>query len=239
MDDDDDFAMDAEGDETSAGWCFGVSSMCAVLGSTGSLLLDSGSDEHLCSAKFADLIPTDPDRSLLKLKDVQQNDPTHTGQKTVPLLVGPSGGKQSMEATAKFRVAEVRNNMLSLGKLVRKGFHFILGPCGCSDGTWKRKPKRIVVQTPKSEEELRARYDVLGNAWEFVALRNPARRILRELSFATWERHVQWLLSDKVARHTVSMGAHTSLTPPFDFVIQFEEDVRRRAAKAISEENAT
>ena len=41
MDDDDDFAMDAEGDETSIGWCFGVSSMCAVLGSTGSLLLDS------------------------------------------------------------------------------------------------------------------------------------------------------------------------------------------------------
>ena len=41
MDDDDDFAMDAEGDETSTGWCFGVSSMCAVLGSTGSLLLDS------------------------------------------------------------------------------------------------------------------------------------------------------------------------------------------------------
>ena len=33
--DDVDFALDAEGDETSAGWCFGVSSMCAVLGSTG------------------------------------------------------------------------------------------------------------------------------------------------------------------------------------------------------------
>ena len=97
--------------------------MCAVLGSTGSLLLDSGSDEHLCSPKFADLIPTDPDTSLLKLKDVQQNDLTISGHKTVPLL---------MEATATFRVAEVRDNILSLGKLVRKGFHFTLGPCGCS-----------------------------------------------------------------------------------------------------------
>ena len=37
-----------------------------------------------------------------------------------------------MEATATFRVAEVRDNILSLGKLVRKGFSFTLGPRGCS-----------------------------------------------------------------------------------------------------------
>ena len=90
--DNDDFVLEGEGDEASGGWSFGFSSMCAVLESTGSLLLDSGSDEHLCSPKFADLIPTDPDRSLLKLKDVQQNDLTISGPKTVPLLVGPSSG---------------------------------------------------------------------------------------------------------------------------------------------------
>ena len=45
----DESVMDIEGDEASTGWCFGVSSMCAVLGSTGSLLLDSGSEEHLCT----------------------------------------------------------------------------------------------------------------------------------------------------------------------------------------------
>ena len=37
-----------------------------------------------------------------------------------------------MEATATFRVAEVRDIILSLGKLVRKGFSFTLGPRGCS-----------------------------------------------------------------------------------------------------------
>ena len=37
-----------------------------------------------------------------------------------------------MEATATFRVAEVRDNILSLGQLVRKGFSFTLGPRGCS-----------------------------------------------------------------------------------------------------------
>ena len=86
------------------------------MGSTVSLLLDSGSDEHLCSPKFADLILTGPDRSPLKLKNVQQNDLMISGQKTVPMLVGPTGGKQAMEATATFRVADVRDNILSLGK---------------------------------------------------------------------------------------------------------------------------
>ena len=77
------------------------------------------------------LFPTGPDRSSLKLKDVQQNDLAISGQKTVPMLVGPTGGKHAMEATATFRVAEVRDNILWLGKVVRKGFSFNLGPGGC------------------------------------------------------------------------------------------------------------
>ena len=63
---------------------------------------------------------------------MQQNDLTISNQNTVPLLVCLSDGKQAMEATATFRVAEVRDNILSLRKLVRKGFHFTLGPHGCS-----------------------------------------------------------------------------------------------------------
>ena len=51
----------------------------------------------------------------LKLKDVQQNDLAISGQKTVPTFVGPTGGKHAMETTATFRVAEVRDNILSLG----------------------------------------------------------------------------------------------------------------------------
>ena len=117
----DDAVMETDDEGTSQGWCFAVTSPCAAVGSTGSFLLDSGSDEHLCTPKFADLIPT----STLKLKDVQKNDLAITGQKTVSMLVGPTDGKQAMEATATFR-------MLSMGKLVRKGFSFTLGPHGCS-----------------------------------------------------------------------------------------------------------
>ena len=108
--------------------------MCAVVGSTSSLLLDSGSDEHLCTPKFAVLIPTSRDRSPLKLKDVQQNDLVISGQKTVPMLVGPTGGKHAMEATATFRVAEVCVNILSLGKTGSKGFQLQFGSWWLLDG---------------------------------------------------------------------------------------------------------
>ena len=60
------------------------------------------------------------------------NDLVISGQKTVPMLVGSTGGKRAMEATATFRVAEVRDNILSFGKLIRKGFSFNMGPGGCS-----------------------------------------------------------------------------------------------------------
>ena len=98
-----DVVMRTGDDETSTCWCF-------------AFLLESGSDEHLCTPKFADLISTSRDRSPLKLKDVQKNVLVMSGQKTVPMLVGPTGGKHAMEATATFRVAEVRDNILSLGK---------------------------------------------------------------------------------------------------------------------------
>ena len=120
--------MEIDDEGESLGWCFGVTSLCAAVGSTGSLLLD----EHLCTPKFADLIPATPDRSPLKLKDVQQNELAITGQKIVPMMVRPTFGKQSLEATATFRVAEELDNILSLGKLIRKGFNFVLGPRGCS-----------------------------------------------------------------------------------------------------------
>ena len=99
----DDVVMTTGDDETSTGWCFALTSVCAVVGSTDSLLLDSGSDEHLCTPKFAELIPTSRDHS--PVTDVHQNDLVISGQKTVPMLVGPTGGKHAME---------VRDNILSL-----------------------------------------------------------------------------------------------------------------------------
>ena len=127
----DDVVMRTGDDETSTGW-FALTSTCAVVGSTGSLLLESGSDEHLYTPKFAGLIPTGPHRSLLKLKDVQQNDLAISGQRTVPMLVGPTSGKHALEATATCRVPEVRGSTLSLGKLVRNSFSFTLSSRGCS-----------------------------------------------------------------------------------------------------------
>ena len=91
---------------------------------------------NICAhrTKFADLIPTGPDRSLLKHKDVQQNDLAISGQKTVPTMVGPTGGKQAMEATATFRVTEVRNNLVA-GETGAKGLSLHLGSSRLLNGT--------------------------------------------------------------------------------------------------------
>ena len=78
---------------------------------------------------YSEVCRLDPDKPR---PQPLQNDLAITCQKTVPMLVGPTGGKLAMEATATFRVAEVRDNILSLGKLVRKSFNFSLGPRGRS-----------------------------------------------------------------------------------------------------------
>ena len=86
------------------------------------------------------------------------------------------------------------------------------------DGPWRRKPRRIAVQTPKSETELRA------NAWEFVRIKKTHQEgVLRDLKPATWEK---WSLSDKVARHSVTMGQQTT-----EFLIRHEWQVRRRVGQ--------
>ena len=48
-----------------------------------------------------------------------------------------------MEATATFRVAEVRDNILSLGKLVRNVFSFNLSPGACSMEEDGRKVQHV------------------------------------------------------------------------------------------------
>ena len=133
----DDVVMRAGDDEASTGWCFAVTSLCAVVGST-ALLLDSGSDEHLCTPKFADLIPTGPGRSP-SCSRMCNRMIWISGQKTVSMLVGPTGGKHAMEATTTFRVAEVRDNIMSLGKPGSKGFQLQFGSLWLLDGKGRQE----------------------------------------------------------------------------------------------------
>ena len=69
----DEDVMGTEDDKTSTVWCFGVTSLCAAVGS-------EGCDEHLCTPKFADLISTSPDRSPTKRPgDLRSENCTHVG----------------------------------------------------------------------------------------------------------------------------------------------------------------
>ena len=70
-----------------------------------------------------------------------------------------------MEATATFRVGEVRDNILSLVKLVRKGFHFTLGPRGCSmekDGTLRPERNSLRVEAHVLQRASRPGYVAAG-----------------------------------------------------------------------------
>ena len=98
---------------------------------------------------------------------MQQNDLVISGQKTVPMLVGPTGGKHAMEATATFRVAEMRDNILSLRKLARKGFQLHFGSLWLLDG--KRRQKGAAFPGTKLEAHVLERasrpgYVAAGNS---------------------------------------------------------------------------
>ena len=96
----------------------------------GSVLIDSGSDEHVCRKEFAPAYETQPDPHLVTLRDVQKGVLQQYGVRDVSLQIGPSGITAAQYA---FTEADVNDDVLSVGILLRKGFEFDLSMGrGCS-----------------------------------------------------------------------------------------------------------
>ena len=102
-------------DVDSSSWCFAARQ--PPRGPAGTLLVDSGADDHICHCVFAKESPSMKSTKLM-LRDVQGNAPSHHGRRHVNLTVGT----QEQRATIDFQVADVCDNILSLGKLLRNGF---------------------------------------------------------------------------------------------------------------------
>ena len=83
----------------------------------GSALIDSGSDEHVCRREFAPACETQPDPHPVTLRDVQKGALQQYGVRDVSLQIGPS---------RTFKVADVNDDVLCLGRLLRRGFEFDL-----------------------------------------------------------------------------------------------------------------
>ena len=96
----------------------------------GSVLIDSGSDEHVCRKEFEPAYETQPDLHPVTLRDVQRGVLQQYGVRDVTLQIGPSG---ITAAQCAFKVADVTDDVLSLGRLLRRGDEFDLSlGRGCS-----------------------------------------------------------------------------------------------------------
>ena len=103
----------------SSSWCFAA--MNTPRGLAGTLLFDSGADDHIFHPGLVKESPLK--RSVrLTLRDVQGNKLPHHGTRHVILRVGTQGQRANID----FQIADKPDNVLSLGKLLRNGFVFIL-----------------------------------------------------------------------------------------------------------------
>ena len=92
------------------------------------ILVDSGSDEHVCSYSFAPLAKTRETTNRCTMRDAQGNQITHEHQRDVKVRMQTSEGLTT--ALTTFEVADVKGAILSVGKLVQRGFQVTLAPGG-------------------------------------------------------------------------------------------------------------
>ena len=111
---------DSDGaDLDSSSWCFAA--LNNPRGPAGTLLVNSGSDDHICQPDFSKEFPLKKSAGVA-LRDVQGNPLSHHGTRHVNLSVGTRGQRANID----FQVAHISDNILSLGKLLRNEFVFSL-----------------------------------------------------------------------------------------------------------------
>ncbi|CAK0893566.1 unnamed protein product, partial [Prorocentrum cordatum] len=120
------------------GWVFAVSATTdgKVAQVGGSILIDSGSDDHLCRHKFVPEAPVNSAADAPRLFDVQQKPLPAAGLRGVEMTM-----QEGIKATADFLVADVNDDLLSMGKLLRQGFKFNIS---LEDGLYMAKGHRSV-----------------------------------------------------------------------------------------------
>ena len=94
-------------DLDTSSWCFAA--LSTPRGPTGTLLVDSGTDDHICHPDFAKEFPLKKSAGLT-VRDVQGNPLPHHGTRHVNLSVG----KRGQRANIDFQIAGVMSdNILS------------------------------------------------------------------------------------------------------------------------------
>ena len=104
-------------DMDSSSWCFAA--LNNPRGPAGTLLVDSGADDHICHPDFAKEFPLKKSAGVT-LRDVQGNPLSHYGTRHFNLSVGTRRQRTNID----FQIADISDNIISLEKLLRNGFVF-------------------------------------------------------------------------------------------------------------------
>ena len=93
---------------------------------------------------------------------------------------------------------------------------------------------------PKSTEEYRAIYTIMGHHWGLVRLKHSNRPYLQGLDTAFWSQHVEHMLGEEVRGLSVrnSSGAIAASTSWHTFIV-YDQELRNRAFKLVNENGRT
>lgn len=82
------------------------------------------------------------------------------------------------------------------------------------DGTLRQHKIAVESALPATPEHLRAKVRLMCYAWEFMRLRFPDKPLFQGLSFAVWDRYIEFLLGEEVYEACVRDAAGGTVFRP-------------------------
>ncbi len=102
------------------------------------------------------------------------------------------------------------------------------------------KRSKLRGQLPKTTEEYRTIYTIMGHHWSLVRLRHGSRPFLQGLDAAFWGQHVEHMLGEDVRGLCAKSPSGVTLAAiSWHTFIVYDQELRNHAFKLVNEEGAT
>ena len=86
---------------------------------------------------------------------------------------------------------------------------------------------------PRTTEELRLRHRIIGHAWLFLKMKHTNRQWLSDLDIRTFPIFSDYLLGRHVYGCVISSTSGRTHHPPWQLILAYELEVRRRACEMV------
>ena len=102
------------------------------------------------------------------------------------------------------------------------------------------KRSKLKGQLPKTTEEYRTVYTIMGHHWALMRLRHSSRPFFQGLDTAFWAQHVDHMLGEDVRGLSVrnASGTITASTSWHTFIV-YDQELRNRAFRLVNESGRT